>query len=217
MATLTAGESSRDAPKSDPLIRPSPWLFLDGMVLISVVAMAGAFLYFYGDTRRWLWQSLGYGWIPAGLWGASVLLALRYQAGVLTRRWRLWAVAASLIALLVCALSHFSPPRGLLEEVSYVGRWGAAAGGPSLIPVGLIKMVAIAALLPLVFYPRLTGPYYSRAVQLHWHWLCLGARNTYLGLSVVRGWLVDVNQRAARGRARRAEAREAARDRKSVV
>ena len=195
------------------MFRAGPWLFLDGMVLFSAIVVGGAFLYFYDDPRKWLWQGLGYGWVPVGLWAASVLYILRYRARVLVHHWRPWGVAAAVVALSICALSYFSPARGLLEEVSYAGRWGLALGGPALLPVGLVKMVAITALVPLVFYPRSIGPLYSHGLSNLWRWLRLAAGYTYLGLRKAASGIGDVSgrvsDRAARGRAsmaaRRAE------------
>ena len=215
MVSTTHTDHSRSAPPTfGEMFRASPWLFLDGMVLISAIVVAGAFFYFYEDPRKWLWQTLGYGWIPVGLWAASVLFALRYRARTLVYHWRLWGVGAALVAFSICGLSYFSPARGLLEEVSLAGRWGMALGGPSLLPVGLVKMLAITALVPLAFYPRSTGPVYSKGLSHFWQWLQLAAGYAYLGLCRVgvetRDGLGRLKTRAARGRAARAEAKRAA-------
>ena len=77
MVSTTHTDHSRSAPPTfGEMFRASPWLFLDGMVLISAIVVAGAFIYFYEDPRKWFWQALGYGWIPVGLWAASVLFHL---------------------------------------------------------------------------------------------------------------------------------------------
>ena len=203
--------SGSGPPTFGEMFRASPWLFLDGMVLISAVVVAGAYFYFYEDSRRWLWQALGYGWVPVGLWAASILFTLRYRARTLVRRWRLWCVGASLVAISICGVSYLSPARGLLEEVSYAGRWGMALGGPSLLPVGLVKMVTIAALVPLVFYPRSIGPFYTSGIAHLWKWFQMAAGYAYLGFVraalATRNGLGRISDRAARGRAARAEAR----------
>ena len=99
MVTTTHSDQSRSArsesgpPTFGEMFRASPWLFLDGMVLISAVIVVGAFFYFYEDSRNSLWQALGYGWVPVGLWAASIILILRYQARTLVHRWRLGAWA----------------------------------------------------------------------------------------------------------------------------
>ena len=192
-------------PAFGEMFRASPWLFLDGMLLVSAIVVAGAFLYFYEAPREWLWQGLGYGWAPVGLWAATVLYTLRYRARMQAYHWRLWAVAAAAVALSICGLSYFSPARGLLEEVSYAGRWGVALGGPALLPLGLAKMVAITALVPLVFYPRSVGPIYSHGLSRLWRWLRLAAAYAFLGLgraaSGTRDGLKRLSDRAARGRA----------------
>ena len=219
MVSTTHTDHSRPArsetgpPTFGDMFRASPWLFLDGMVLVSAIVVGGAFFYFYDDHREWLWQGLGYGWVPVGLWAASVLYALRHRSRLLVCRWRLWGVAAAVVALSICGLSYFSPARGLLEEVSYAGRWGLALGGPALLPVGLVKMVAITALVPLVFYPRSIGPIYRHGLADLWRWFQVAAGYAYLGLSRVASGagngLGRLSDKAARGRAamaaRRAE------------
>ena len=216
MASIARGDQPRSAPPTfGEMFRASPWLFVDGMVLTTAIVVVGSFFYFYEDPRKWFWQALGFGWIPVGLWVASVLFVVRYQVRTLVYHWRPWAVMAAAVALGICCLSYFSPSRGMLEEVTFAGRWGMALGGPSLIPLGLIKMVAITALVPLVFYPRATGPYYTQAVTHLWRWFHLAAGYAYLGLrwmtSGARYRLVQLSDAVTRGRAARAEARNAER------
>ena len=184
MATTAKRESSlsSDPPTFSDMFHASPWLFVDGLVVMAAFLCAAAYFYFFEDAREWTWQALGFGWVPIGLWAASIVFALRYQARMLVYHWRPWAVAATAVALSICALSYFHPSRGLLEEVSFAGRWGMALGGPSLFPVGLGKMLVIVALVPLVFYPRSVGPIYSQAVAYLWRWFQLAAGYTYLGM-----------------------------------
>ena len=215
MVTTTHSDHSRSAPPTfGEMFRASPWLFLDGMVLISAIVVVGAFFYFYVDYREWFWQALGFGWILVALWAGTVLFALRYRPRMLAYRWRLWGAGAALVAISICGLSNLSPPRGLLEEVSYAGRWGLALGGPSLLPVGLVKMLVIAALVPLVLYPRSIGPFYTTGAAHLWKWFQMAAGYVYLGVVRVavatRGGLGRLSDRAARGRAARAEAKRAA-------
>ena len=183
MATTAKRESSLSSapPAFTDMFRASPWLFVDGLVVMAALLCAAAYFYFFEGPREQAWQALGYGWVPVGLWAASIAFALRYQAKMLIYHWRPWAVAATAVVLSICVLSYFHPGRGLLEEVSYAGRWGMALGGPSLFPVGLGKMLVIVALVPLVFYPRSVGPIYSRAVAYLWQWFQLAAGYTYLG------------------------------------
>ncbi len=214
MATTAKSDQSRSAPPTfGEIFRASPWLFLDGMVLASVAVVTGAFFYFYEDPREWFWQALGYGWIPAAFWAASVLFALRYRARMLVHHWRPWGVAAAVAALSICGLSYFSPARGLLEEVSFAGRWGMALGGPSFFPIGLGKMLVLTALVPLVFYPHSIGPLYSQGLTHLWRWFQMAAGYAYLGMrwAIVkaRDALGRLSDSASRGRAARAEARRA--------
>ena len=214
MAATAKSAQPRSAPPTfAEMFHAGPWLFVDGLVVLSVTIIAGAYLYFYEDHREWIWQVLGYGWAPVGLWAASVLITLRYQPRMLPFYWRRWAVAAAAVAFSLCALSYFAPSRGMLEDVSYAGRWGMAMGGPSLLPLGLTKMLAILALVPLVFYPRAVGPLYSRCLARLWHWFQLAAGYTYLGVrragTGARNGAGQINESRARRREARAEAESA--------
>ena len=214
--TATSSTGKKGQPGSAPpsfleIFRDSPWLFIDGLVFIAVAIVAGAFLYLYPDTREWAWQSLGYGWAPVGLWAASVLAVLRYRPRLLLRFWRRWAVAAAVVALSLGALSVYSPSDGLLEDVSLGGRWGAIIGGPSLLPWGLLKMLAILSLVPLLLYPRAVGPLYSRGGAHGWRAFQLAAGYVYLGVrrtaSGVGGGVARFNGSLARRRQEKAQAK----------
>ena len=193
------------------MFRHSPWLFADVLVFVGLAIISGAFFFFYPGAREWVWQALGYGWIPVGLWLASALFFLRYRPIMLVRYWRRWVATAAFVTLSLAGLSYVFPARGLLEDVSLAGRWGMIVGGPSLLPLGVVKIVAILAFVPLVLYPRSVGPVYSRGLSGAWQWCQLAAGYTYLGA----GWaaskagivLGKVNEKMVRGRQARLEAR----------
>ena len=209
------GQIPSSPPASSWILRAGPWLFLDGLFIMAIGVCLAAYLYFFNDSGEWAWRALGYGWVPVGLWGASVLLFLRYQPRLLPRFWRRFGVAAAVVALVLCLISYFIPSRGLLEDISYAGRWGVALGGPSFLPIGLVKMLAILALVPLVFYPRSTGPLYSLVLSRLWRWTRIAAGYACLGLAraytSVKSGVIILNESAARGRAARAESRAAKR------
>ena len=99
MATTT-----KTAPPTFPdMFRASPWLFLDGLAILSATVIVGSYLYFYESHREWAWQALGYGWAPVGLWAASLLFVLRHQPRVVAYRWRLWAATGAAVALSLAA------------------------------------------------------------------------------------------------------------------
>ena len=154
------------------------WALIDGLVVAALAIIAGALLFFFPETTKWIWQSLGYGWAPVGLWVLAALVCLRYRPRLLPRYWRRWAIAAAATALSLAVLSYVYPARGALENVSLAGRWGMAIGGPSLLPWGILKMVAILALTPLALYPRSAGPLYSRCLAKAWRWLKLAGIHT---------------------------------------
>ena len=200
----TANQGHPIAPPSFSFaLRDSPWLFVDALVVAALAIIGAVFLFLYPDAREWAYQALGYGWVLLGLWAGSVLFALRYLPRQLFSYWRRWAVAGALIALALGGASYFSPTDGLLEEVSYGGRWGFAVGGPSLLPLGLIKMLAIVALVPLVLYPRAAGPLYSRAASWHWQLLVTGAAYLYQELRRTALSVGNLGEKAREARARK--------------
>ena len=199
------------APSPSPFaMRSSPWLYVDALVVTALAVIAAVFFFLYPDAREWAYQALGYGWAPVILWAASVLIALRYMPSRLFRYWQRWALAAAVVTLAVGGASYASPMDGLLEEVTYGGRWGLAIGGPTLLPFGLVKMLAIVAFVPLVLYPRAAGPIYHRVAVWLWRQLALCAKYLYLGLQQAGRKFASMNERAraarARRRAQRAEA-----------
>ncbi len=209
----TAKQEQSGSPPSFPAALPSgPWLFVDSLVVAAVVTVAAVFFYISPDTREWTYQALGYGWGPVGLWAVAAVFVLRYSPRSLFRYWRRWAVAAAVVALSIGVLSYFAPSDGLLEEATMGGSWGLAVGGPRLfiddgLPLGLVKMLAIVAVVPLALYPRAAGPLYSRGIARLWRWMVLGAVYTYLGIRRAASAFDNVMDRAREGRARRQEAR----------
>ena len=209
--TATKAVSGSGPPTFAEMFRYSPWLFLDGLVLMTVVIVGGAYFYFYPGAREWMWQALGYGWAPVGLWVLSALFFLRYRPRMFVRYWRRWVAAAAAVALSLAAMSYAFPQRGPLEDVSFAGRWGMAVGGPSLLPAGVAKMAAITAFVPLVLYPRSIGPLYTRGLAGAWRWFQLAAGYTYLGIrwtgSHLGTGMGRINEKMVRGRQARLEGR----------
>ena len=136
MASSATQGQSRASPPLSFSLRDSPWLYVDALVVAALAVVGAVFLFLYPDAREWAYQALGYGWAPVALWAASVVFTLRYMPRRLARYWRRWAVAAACVALALGGGSYLSPTDGLLEEVSYAGRWGFAIGGPTLVPLG---------------------------------------------------------------------------------
>ena len=208
-------------PTFGDMFRASPWLFVDGLVVLSATVIAGAYLFLYEAHREWLWQALGYGWAPVGLWTASLFFTLRYQPRIVAFRWRLWAVAAAAVALSLASLSYVYPSRGLLENASLAGLWSIAVGGPSLLPFGLAKMVGIVAFVPLVLYPRSVGPLYTHGLSHLWRWFQLAAGYAYVGVrglaSIAGDGIGRLNRKLIVGRQARREARAQAKGERANV
>ena len=195
------GHSGASPPLSFSL-RDSPWLIVDGLVVGALAVIGAVFFFLYPDARESTYQALGFGWVPVALWAASAVFALRYMPRLLFRYWRRWAVAAAFVALALGGMSYVSPGDGLLEAVSYAGVWGTAIGGPTLLPFGLVKLLAIVAFVPLVLFPRIAGPLYSRVASWCWRHFLLGARYLYTGLRRSGSVFAAISHRARAGRTR---------------
>ena len=213
--TVNNAPAGKELPGPLASFLASPGLVADITAVTAAVLVAAVFFFFYPDTAERLYQALGYGWAPAGLWGAAAILALRYRHRLLLRYWRYWAAGAAVAAASIGAMSYFAPSDGLLEDVSFGGRWGVAVGGPALLPYGALKLAAIIALLPVALYPRIVAPLYRRGAVGVWRglaagaaYLCRGVRpaSAFLGSGVGR-----FNQSLARRRAEKAAARAARR------
>ena len=199
-AAPVAAPVANDAPApSRPAVGRSWGLIADGVALLAVGLAAAAIYAFAPGLLEAAWLGLGWGWLPAGLLLASALVLLRYRPRLLAARWRPFVLAAAVGALAVGALSTIEPAYGRLEDASLSGTWGLYVGGESWLLAGL-KLAAIAAIVPLLLYPRSLGPYCWRGIVL----AALGLRAALRFLK--RGLLrmaADVRQFAALVRERR--------------
>ncbi len=137
---------------------------LKGLAFLVLGTAVGLGLWLSPWTRERVVESLGYGWIPVGLWLVGVLAAFKYHRHVVRRNWRWWVLSAALATISIGVLSLFKAGGGVLAETSLSGRWGAVVGAP---PLGLAvaKFAAISFLAPLLLFPRSVGPVYLQGLQ----------------------------------------------------
>ena len=124
----------------------------------------------YLPARNWGLAALGYGLIPVALWMGSFVLVLRYKYPLIKRLWRVWLGSALVVAVAVGILSIFDASSGVMETASLGGNWGRYLGG-SPTPLGAFKVAVLVLLVPLLLYPRRTGPVYllvSRKLLRAW-------------------------------------------------
>ena len=124
----------------------------------------------YLPARNWGLAALGYGLIPVALWMGSFVLVLRYKYPLIKRLWRVWLGSALVVAVAVVILSIFDASSGVMETASLGGNWGRYLGG-SPTPLGAFKVAVLVLLVPLLLYPRRTGPVYllvSRKLLRAW-------------------------------------------------
>ena len=136
------------------------FLFLDLLIILSVLAAAVVVFWRYEDFRNRAYTALGYGWVPVALWGLAAVAALRYRPRWLFRTWNWWLAGAGLAVLAVGTLSFFDAGYGELAFASLGGHWGSAMVGESQV-WGIARLLAIALIIPLLLSPRKAGQSYA--------------------------------------------------------
>ncbi len=169
------------SPSPLQIIRDAPASTVEGLAFVLVALAAGLGLGLSQGARVWVVETLGYGWIPAGIWVISALAALRYHRRSLRTNWRWWVLAGGLATVLIGLLSLFHTGGGILAETSLSGRWGGAVGGAS-VGLAAAKLAAITLVTPLLLFPRWVGPVYLRALRYTSMGIYLVPVYVYLGL-----------------------------------
>ena len=138
------------------------WFFagLDAFVVVSALVAVLVLFWIYEDANLRTYTALGYGWVPVILWGGGVLATLRYCPRLLFRPWRWWLAGAGLVVLSIGLLTYIHPDYGELANASWGGRWGQAMVGDSAW-LGILKLLAVALLIPLIVYPY-------RFIHIYW-------------------------------------------------
>ena len=147
------------------VIRRGPSPAAKGLVVAALGIAAGVWFWWSPGSRGWFVESLGYGWIPVGIWLAVAMAAIVHYRSAVRQSWR-WCVAAgALAAISVGVLSLFHTGSGTLAETGLSGRWGQLLGGS---PTGLAvaKLAAIALLSPLALLSQPVGRAYWRGFDL---------------------------------------------------
>ena len=139
-------------------------LLVDVLFLMLVAATAAVLYWVYPEALERAYTGLGYGWFPVGLWCAAFLVALRFRTRWLYRYGNMWLAAAAAVALAVGVLTYFDAGYGPLALYGMGGRWGSAIMGPSAI-LGVLKLAALALVIPLLAMPRRSGKAYWVAVS----------------------------------------------------
>ncbi len=137
------------------LVRGKPGLLL---LLAAIIAPIIVFI-LHQPVRNWLLGGLGYGLIPVTTWLACFLLVLRYKAVPIKPLWKVWMGSALVVAVSLGLLSMFDASSGVMEAASLGGNWGQYLGGTPLA-LGAFKVAVLVALMPLLIFPRRTGPVY---------------------------------------------------------
>ena len=153
-------------------IPPGPALDIS-VVVVALLAAAIIGLLFLKPALAWAESTLYIGWAPVGLFVLAALVALRYRPRLLLLRWRWWAATAAAMAVLLGIMSFIYVGESYLLGTSLAGGWGVQVVGDPL-PLGVLKVAAVALLTPLLLYPRTVGPRVLTAARIGGRWLYLG-------------------------------------------
>ena len=170
MARTARRSRQASSPSLIQIIRTGPTSTLEGLAFVALGIVAGLGLGLSSGARQWVVEALGYGWIPAGIWLAAALAAIKYHRHAVRTNWRWWLLAAALATISIGILSLFKTGGGILAETSLSGSWGGVVGGTP-VALALGKLAAIGFLTPLLLFHRSVGPVYFRAIR-------------YVGLSI---------------------------------
>ena len=116
-----------------------------------------------GVVRAWVVDTLFYAWVPVSLWAIALVFTVRHHHRSLAAGWRYWLLGGGAVAIMVGVLSMFRPGSGVSADMSLGGHWGAVLGGD---PLGLavVKLLAIAVILPPALFPKSVGITWVRAL-----------------------------------------------------
>ena len=109
-----------------------------------------------GVVRAWVVDTLFYAWVPVSLWAIALVFTVRHHHRSLAAGWRYWLLGGGAVAIMVGVLSMFRPGSGISADMSLGGHWGAVLGGDPL-GLAIVKLLAIAVILPPVLFPKSVG------------------------------------------------------------
>ena len=135
-----------------------PKLMADLSILILFLGPIGGFWISEG-FQTWVITSMGFGWIPAITFLASLVLAVRYSPIFLVRHWRWWVISLSIVILSIGALSYVTLDYGVYRVLGLSGLWGQVVGGGYIVN-GVCRAIAIIFTVPLILFPRRVGRRY---------------------------------------------------------
>ena len=110
------------------VIRRGPSPAAKGLVVAALGIAAGVWFWWSPGSRGWFVESLGYGWIPVGVWLAVAMAAIVHYRSAVRQSWRWCVVAGALAAISVGVLSLFHTGSGTLADTGLGGRWGQVLG-----------------------------------------------------------------------------------------
>ncbi len=141
------------------LIRRGPSAAAKGLLIAALAIAAGLWFWWSPGSRGWFVESLGYGWIPVGIWLAVALTTVVHYRSAVRNIWRWCVAAAALAAISIGVLSLFHTGSGALADTGLSGHWGRVLGG-SPLGLAVAKLAAIALLSPLLLLSRPVGRVY---------------------------------------------------------
>ena len=150
----------RLAPKYiTPSLRPKT---VADLTILSLFLIMGTVFWISDGLQIWMVRSLGFGWIPALIFLASIIMAIRFSPFLLFGYWKWWVIYLSLVLLTIGTLSYIKWDYGLYKIFGLSGVWGQVIAGQHILN-GICRALAIIFLVPLILFPKRTGRSYILA------------------------------------------------------
>ena len=182
----------RLAPKYiTPSLRPKT---VADLTILSLFLIMGTVFWISDGLQIWMVRSLGFGWIPALIFLASIIMAIRFTPFLLIRYWKWWVIYLSLVLLTIGTLSYIKWDYGLYKIFGLSGLWGQVIAGQHILN-GICRALAIIFLVPLILFPKRTGRSYILASSKLARISFVTCHQLIVGLSRVRAILFFITKK----------------------
>ena len=182
----------RLAPKYiTPSLRPKT---VADLTILSLFLIMGTVFWISDGLQIWMVRSLGFGWIPALIFLASIIMAIRFTPFLLFGYWKWWVIYLSLVLLTIGTLSYIKWDYGLYKIFGLSGVWGQVIAGQHILN-GICRALAIIFLVPLILFPKRTGRSYILASSKLARISFVTCHQLIVGLSRVRAILFFITKK----------------------
>ena len=174
-----------------PSLRPK---MVADLTILSLFLIMGTVFWISDGLQIWMVRSLGFGWIPALIFLASIIMAIRFSPFLLFGYWKWWVIYLSLVLLTIGTLSYIKWDYGLYKIFGLSGLWGQVIAGQHILN-GICRALAIIFLVPLILFPKRTGRSYILASSKLARISFITCHQLIVGLSRVRAILFFITKK----------------------